>query len=803
MLSKSVRKKLNKSILAKDLKELKLCEDEELKDFRLRLRSCKELSKEPNIIQFLIQLRTLNGINPYINYTTHFIKESTKNCAARIIKKIMELFTQMDIFFFYFRYYRIDEKIIQKLIPNLKYTYYQKNSIVYKEGEYSTKFYFLLKGKISFKKKIYTAGSGHTPQYIEKFKLSDNTHFGEWDIVYERKKKTTAFCEEDCHIISIDRDVFKEYLEQRVNKVESEFKILIKKTLMKYMPIPETKIDRFIQNDIQILFFRRGDIIYREGDINSFLFIITSGEANLLQNFEKCEYSFMKNNQFSLDFIKDMAKRIDYKGVMKNAFDKHPHLNMNLRAQLKDIDDSYNFDDLNNRNNNNININNLFDEKNNKSRNSIRNNNINNQILLSKTKEELPEKSTIDTLNLELLLEKNNLKNILTLSKGSIGGLEICTGITKFKYSLISNSDFTSCFKIDLRKLDGEHLTDLMINLIPLFIEYERKIHFQIKKIKFIDSNLYPESCQKYNKKNNKESYFFKEEENDDKYKKRIQKIDRMFDTNEGGFIKMNNYNMNLQKKKNELKDLIKENSRLDRKAYNYLSSFINEQNSKFKFRGVKKITPIIPNLEIFDKKFLNRYKINKNPELSEKEQENQKNSDIYQTTINNKNYYYLIDKNILSGKKRAQSSNKSYHKDNFYTKKTQEMFNDLFKKIDTSKIKAKKEKSSLSLNMRTLKHKNQNIKKILIGNGNFMRDLIIKKNRTNVHCFDTDTFMTKNKKLLKKMKESNSFSDFFNTYGNMMDIKKITFFDTGKYDIPLLTDNSVKKNNKRKKLKL
>ena len=200
MLSKSVRKKMNKSILAKDLKELKLCEDEELKDFRLRLRSCKELSKEPNIIQFLIQLRTLNGINPYINYTTHFIKESTKNCAARIIKKIMELFTQMDIFFFYFRYYRIDEKIIQKLIPNLKYTYYQKNSIVYKEGEYSTKFYFLLKGKISFKKKIYTAGSGHTPQYIEKFTLSDNTHFGEWDIVYERKKKTTAFCEEDCHI---------------------------------------------------------------------------------------------------------------------------------------------------------------------------------------------------------------------------------------------------------------------------------------------------------------------------------------------------------------------------------------------------------------------------------------------------------------------------------------------------------------------------------------------------------------------------------------------------------------------------
>ena len=48
-----------------------------------------------------------------------------------------------------------------------------------------------------------------------------------------------------------------------------------------------------------------------------------------------------------------------------------------------------------------------------------------------------------------------------------------------------------------------------------------------------------------------------------------------------GGFIKMNNFNMNLQKRKNELKDLIKANSRKDKKAHSYLNSFMNEQNSK------------------------------------------------------------------------------------------------------------------------------------------------------------------------------------------------------------------------------
>ena len=791
MLKKTLRKKLNKSVHQKErLKELKLCDEAELREFKVKLKSNKELSKEKNLVHFLILLKTLNGVNPLINYSTCYIKESTKIIALKIIKKIMTLFTQMNIFFFYFKYYRIDEKIIQKLIPNLKYTFYPKDSTVFKEGDYSTKFYFLLKGKISFKKKIVSSALPH-PTYVEKFKLGDNTHFGEWDIVYERKKKTTAFCEEDCHIISIERDIFKDYLEQRVNKVESEFKILVKKTLMKYMRIPETKIDRLIQSDIQTLFFRRGEIIYREGDINTFLFIINSGEANLLQNFEKCEYSFMQNNQYSMEFIKNMAKRIDYKGIMKEAYDKYHHLNsinLNHHTEKNNYDISYE----------ESNIINLSPEKLEQSDNNIK---INNIITLNNTnsnkkeenKETIPDKETLDTLKLDLLLEKKNMKNILSLSKGSLGGLEICTGITKFKYSLISNSDFTSVFKIDLKKIEGEHLTEFMINLLPLFIEYERKIHYQIKKLKFIDSNLLPESCQKYTKKNAKENYFFKDEENDDKYKKRIQRIDKMFDTNEGGFIKMNIYNMNLQKKKNELKDLIKENSRKDKKAYTYLNSFINEQNSKFKFRGVKKITPIIPNLEIFDKKFENRYKMSKKQKNFEKE--NEKNSDIYQTTVNNKNLYYLIDNNVLSGKKRKINSN-SYHKDNFFTKKTQEMFNNLYTKGDMSKFKPFKsvqKKRVLSTQMRRIKRNNMNIKKLFIENNNYMRDLVVKKNKTNVHCFETDTFVTKNKRLVKKLKESNSFKEYFNTYGNMMDIKKITFFNTGKYDIPLLTENNTK----------
>ena len=38
--------------------------------------------------------------------------------------------------------------------------------------------------------------------------------------------------------------------------------------------------------------------------------------------------------------------------------------------------------------------------------------------------------------------------------------------------------------------------------------------------------------------------------DNDKTYKKIIKKIDNGFDTNEGGFIKVNNYNVNLNRQK-------------------------------------------------------------------------------------------------------------------------------------------------------------------------------------------------------------------------------------------------------------
>ena len=811
----SKKKTSNKKIEKQKLVELKLCSEAEIRDLKFTLRSHKELFKEPSLLQLIILLKTLNGINPHNISGGYFLTEDTKAEVGQIIKKILENLKKINIFLFYFKHYKMDDKIILKIIPNLKYNFYKKDELLFKEGDLSNKFYFLIKGKISFRKKTLLLTDSE-PQMIEKFTLGEGSHFGEWDIIYERKKKTSAVCVEDCHIMSVDRETFKEYFEAKLTKVEAEVKNMLKNFLMKYMTLPAIKIERFIQTNIETLFFKRNEVIYREGDNNTFLFMINNGEANLIQNFYKGEYSFLMKYQYPSDYIKNMAKRIDYKGVIRDAFGKKENF-------MQYINSNDNHDDNNNNTHRTttIEINsekeNNENEKNSKIENNSSNNNNNNQMELniknyskslkesnnkignnkeeqkinnndfrmsidkSKSDKDNKDKNNDDSKKLDLLLERRRYQNIISLTKGSVGGLEVCTGITKFKYSLISNSDFTSVFKIDLRQLDGEHLTEFMLNLLPTFIDFERKIHFQIKKLKYIDSNLLPESCQKYNKKKNIDNYYFKDEENDEIHIKNIQKIDTMFQFNEGGFIKMNNYNMKLHKKKNEEKEILKDNSRKDKRAENFLQEYVNEQNSKLKFRGMKKKTPIIPNYEIID----NRYdKIHlKNKDDDDNKEDEIKISGTYYAQVNGRNYYYLIDNNLLLGKLDKQI--KTTNMNNTYSKKSQEMFDKLYPKTK-NKINNRR-LSSLKLK----RHKTQklNYKQVFITDNNYMRDLIVQKNKNNIHCYDMNRSRFKNNfsKSLTKLSEINDKLISLPNY--TPHTRKMTFFNTGKCDIPLLTD--------------
>ena len=742
----------NKSLHVKKTKKEKfLSSEREIIDFRDDLNNFHpELANEQKIKELLLYIKTLNGINPLIEDLTCHISHETRAESFIILKKMAQLLDQINIFFFYFKHYKIDDKIIRRILPNFKYKFYHKDELVFKEGESSTRFYFLVKGKISLKKKVYE----HKSHLVEKMVLNEGAHFGESDIIYNRKKKLSAFCLENSLIISVDKETFKEFFETKIIKREAEIKTMLKNFLMRYMTLPAIKIERFIQNNIETLFFKRNEVIYREGDNNSYLYMVNDGEANLVQNLNKGEYSYLLKYQYSTEYIKDMAIRIDYKGVIKSAYQK-------ICDSNKNAGDNYSK--------------NLIQEKNKELSYYRKGFNKN------KKENELDNINKSESLKLDLLLERSNFQIISNLKKGSLGGLEICTGITKFKYSLITGSDFTSIFKIDLNQLEGQHLTELLLNLLPSFIDSERKMHLQLKKMRYIDSNILPEACQKYHKKNNSDSRFYQDEENDDVYKRRIIKIDNMFQFNEGGFIKMNDYNMKLHKKKHQLKEKLKENIRKDNKTELFLKSYVKEQNSKLKFKGINQIKPVIPNYEIID------YKCDKKNNTKNNNENELMSSNIFCDTSNGKNSFYLIDKNMLLGK----IQNKSKHKNkSVISQKSQEMFDKLF-------LKPRRPKSSLynrrllTFKLYKFKDKKFDYKKYFIDNNDYMRDLCVQKNQDIIHCYNKNFIESKinqfSKNVRKKPKKNKTSRTM--TLSHNLDVKKMIFYDSGKYDIPLLTE--------------
>ena len=118
----SKRSGIKSSYLKENQLEVFLSSEKEIREFRFDLKTHHpELAKEENIIQLLVNIKTLKGINPLVNNNVFYISEETRSEALLIVKKTLELLKQINIFLFFFQHYSMDDRIVQKIIPNLKY----------------------------------------------------------------------------------------------------------------------------------------------------------------------------------------------------------------------------------------------------------------------------------------------------------------------------------------------------------------------------------------------------------------------------------------------------------------------------------------------------------------------------------------------------------------------------------------------------------------------------------------------------------------------------------------------------------
>ena len=529
----------------------------------------------------------------------------------------------------------------------------------------------------------------------------------------------SAFCKTECHLITISKEKFKKYLEEKISKIELEKKFFIFNFFKKFSRIPSIRLEKYLLNNVQTLFFRRNKIIYNEGENNNSLYLIFRGEAVIINDIKKGEFSYLKNFNERIKYIQKKAIGLNYIEIINNT--------------------------------------------------------------KIKNKEEIKNDKELSELN--LLMDKMKYDIICNMTKGGIGGLEIVSGINKFKYSLIANSDFTCVLKLELKNID-DYLTEFLINLIPLFVQMEKNIHERIKNMKLIDENITPSSVKKL-KKNKKYFFYDKKEgeENDKIYKKNIQKIDDSFQLNYGGFIKNNKFNFNLYQKKQHLKELLKSN--------------------KKKIFEIEKFLKYLADEEKLNLKFI-EFKMNKNPENKNK---NNKISHSSSKSIknNNQNIRRLFStKSIYNNLKLTLDSNNTDIKKNTIQKFKKSKLTWKFVNTDTRKLKIKEEnKNELNINFFSPKKEEEKNKKKNYNIFDEKRSLSIDDDyKQKVYICSSPKNKIINRYKAKELlfitpKKNKSFNIYnmgqkqkqFLKKNHIRVLKKVFLYDTGKFDIPLLSE--------------
>jgi CRP-like cAMP-binding protein len=107
------------------------------------------------------------------------------------------------------------ENILADLAPLMKEIEYEKDSVIFKEGETGDSMYIIHQGSIKIHKDLNTLAI-----------LSENEVFGELSLLDADTRSATATANSDCVLFKIDQEPFYELMEERPEVAKGFIKIL-------------------------------------------------------------------------------------------------------------------------------------------------------------------------------------------------------------------------------------------------------------------------------------------------------------------------------------------------------------------------------------------------------------------------------------------------------------------------------------------------------------------------------------------------------------------------------------------------
>ena len=155
-----------------------------------------------------------------------------------------------------------------------KYVVLKKDTILFKQGDKTDKFYLVLSGCIGFILTTYEDNILKTNPYSREVNsIRVGAYFGEWGLIYKITRTVTAFAKENTLLLGFDRKTFRTLYQNNIVYTENNIKKFVLKHIKTFKDLNEASFNIYYREIKKIYCIQGKEIFHEGGDADSFYLV--------------------------------------------------------------------------------------------------------------------------------------------------------------------------------------------------------------------------------------------------------------------------------------------------------------------------------------------------------------------------------------------------------------------------------------------------------------------------------------------------------------------------------------------------
>ena len=160
-----------------------------------------------------------------------------------------------------------------------RYVRIKKDTILFKQGDKTDKFYLILSGCIGFILTTYEDNIlKKNPYSREVNSIKVGSYFGEWGFIYRISRTVSAYAKEDTLLLGFDKFAFKTFYQDNIICSENNAKKFILKHIKTFKELNETSFNVYYR-EVKKIFCIPGQEIFLEGNNADSFYLVYMGSC--------------------------------------------------------------------------------------------------------------------------------------------------------------------------------------------------------------------------------------------------------------------------------------------------------------------------------------------------------------------------------------------------------------------------------------------------------------------------------------------------------------------------------------------